>query len=107
MKKIDFSCLKSSDLGRFKIVVSKEQISRHLGDEAAILNLKKGLYCGLNEVGACVWSQIQEPRSIQDILDILLNEYDVEPERCEREILSFLQQLADNDLIEVMNETNS
>ena len=107
MKKIDILSLKSSDLEHLKIVVSKDQISRHLGDEAAILNLKKGLYCGLNEVGACVWSQIQEPRSIQGILDVLLNEYDVDPEQCKGDLLKLLQQLADNDLIEAMNEKNS
>ena len=107
MNKIDFLSLKSSDLGLFKIVVSKDQVSRYLGDEVAILNLKKGLYCGLNEVGACIWAQIQEPRSIQGIMDILLKEYDVEPEQCRHDLLKLLQQLSDNELIEVMNETNN
>jgi hypothetical protein len=107
MEKLDFLSLKASDLEHLKIIVSKDQIFRDLGDETVILNLRTGLYCGLNEVGASIWAQIKEQKSIQDILDALLKEYDVDPEQCRRDLLKLLQQLADNDLIEIINEKNS
>ena len=43
------------------IVVSKEQASAALGDEAAILNLKDGVYYGLDPVGARIWKLVQTP----------------------------------------------
>jgi hypothetical protein len=107
MEKLDFLSLKASDLEHLKIVVSKDQIFRDLSDETVILHLGTGLYCGLNEVGASVWAQIKESMSIQGILDMLLKEYDVDPEQCRLDLLKLLQQLADNDLIEIVNEKDS
>lgn len=106
MNKIDLLSIESLALDKISIFVSKDQISRDLGGEAVILNLKTGIYCGLNEVGARIWAFIQEPRSIKDIRETLLDEYDVDPKQCERELLELLQQMLDNSLIEVKNEAD-
>ena len=107
MNKINFSEIESSMLSNLVIVVAKDQISRDLDGEAVILNMKSGIYCGLNEVGARIWQLIQEPKSVKDLLDTLIKEYEVEPDRCEREVLALLQRTSDNELIEVKNEKNT
>jgi hypothetical protein len=83
------------------VVAIRDQVSADLAGEAAILNLKSGVYYGLNTVGARIWSLIQEPKTIENIRDIILNEYDVDPQRCESDLLQLLQQLAAEGLIEV------
>ena len=87
--------------GSSTVVAAKDQVSSDLGGEVAILDLKAGVYYGLDTVGARIWSLIQEPRTVNEIRDILLEEYEVEPERCERDLLVLLQRLADERLIEV------
>ena len=87
--------------GDSTVVAAKDQVSSDLGGEVAILDLKAGVYYGLDAVGARIWSLIQEPRTVNEIRDILLEEYEVEPERCERDLLVLLQRLADESLIEV------
>ena len=82
------------------IVAAKDQVSSDLGGEVAILDLKAGVYYGLDAVGARIWSLIQEPRAVNEIRDILLEEYDVTFERCERDLIALLQRLADEGLIE-------
>ena len=104
MNKVVFSEVESSLLSSLFVVQAKDQISRDLDGEAVILNMKSGVYCGLNEVGARIWQLIQEPTCLKDVLDTLLKEYEVEPDRCERELLALLQQMSDNGLIEVKNE---
>jgi hypothetical protein len=89
---------------RSTVVASRDQVSSDLGGEKAILDLKEGRYYGLDDVGARVWDLIQEPRDVGDIRDILLEEYDVAPERCERDLLALLQRLADEELVEVRHE---
>lgn len=86
------------------VVAVQEQISSDLAGEAVILNLKSGVYFGLNEVGAKIWSLIQQPQSIQGLRDALLAEYDVEPEICDRDLLQLIQDLKAADLIEVSHE---
>jgi len=85
------------------VVAAKEQISCDLSGEAAILNLKNGIYYGLNHVGARVWSLIQEPKTVRELCDTLLFEYETESEQCENDLLELLQDLASNELIEVRN----
>jgi hypothetical protein len=87
--------------GSSTVVAAKDQVSSDLGGEVAILDLKAGVYYGLDAVGARIWSLIQEPRTVNEIRDILLEEYDVEPERCERDLLALLRRLADEGLVEV------
>ncbi len=85
------------------VVVSKEQASADLGDEAAILNLKDGVYYGLDPVGARIWKLIETPRTVREVRDTLLEEYDVEVDRCEKDLIALLQQLAKNDLIDIVD----
>jgi hypothetical protein len=95
----------SSDVSESSIVVaSKDQISSDLAGEAVILNLKSGVYFGLNEVGAKIWTLIQQPRAVRDLRDALLAEYEVEPDVCNRDLLQLLQDLKVADLIEVSHE---
>jgi hypothetical protein len=89
--------------GSSTVVAAKDQVSSDLGGEVAILDLKAGVYYGLDAVGARIWSLIQEPRTVNEIRDILLEEYEVEPEHCERDLLALLRRLADEGLVEVRN----
>ena len=86
------------------VVVSQDQVSCDLSGESAILNLKAGIYYGLNDVGTRIWKLIQEPRRVGELRDAILEEYEVEPDRCEADIMTLLQNLLDNGLIEVRDE---
>ena len=85
------------------VVASKEQASADLGDEAAILNLKDGVYYGLDPVGARIWKLIQEPRTVREVRDTLLAEYDVDADRCEQDLIVLLEQLAQRQLIDLVD----
>lgn len=86
------------------VVVSRSQVACDLADETAILNTERGIYYGLNPVGARIWKLIQTPRPVREVLEAVLDEYDVEPDRCERDVLALLEHLVDEGLIEVKNE---
>jgi hypothetical protein len=88
------------------VVVTKDQVSCDLSGEAAILNLKSGVYFGLNTVGASIWKLIQEPRTVKEIRDSILEEYEVGSNQCEQDILEILQELSSRGLIEIVNEKN-
>jgi hypothetical protein len=87
------------------VVAAKDQVSSDLGGEVAILDLKAGTYYGLDTVGARIWGLIQEPRTVREIRDVLVSEYEVEPGRCESDLIALLQRLADEGLIEVRDGT--
>ena len=84
-----------------RITVTKEQVSCDLAGEAAILNLKNGVYYGLDPVGARIWYLIQESRTFGELRDTMLGEYDVEPGRLEDDLRILLGELAEQQLVEI------
>ena len=88
---------------RSVVVAAKDQVSCDLAGEAAILNIKNGVYYGLDPVGAQIWKLIQQPRSVDEVREALVDEYEVEPERCEQDLITLLEKLLAEGLIEVQD----
>jgi hypothetical protein len=86
---------------RSVVVAIKDQVSCDLAGEAAILNIKNGVYYGLDPVGARIWNLMQQPRAVFEIQNAITGEYDVEPERCARDLFGLLNRLLEEGLIEV------
>lgn len=80
-------------------VAGPDVTSAELGGEAVLLNLRSGHYYGVNELGARIWQMVQKPRSIDEIIKILAHDYDVDEEVLIRDVLAFLEQLKENDLV--------
>ena len=87
------------------VVVAGNQSSCKLAEEAVIHDLKAGVYYGLNATGTRVWSLIQEPRTVQQVRDAILDEYEVDADDCERDLLKLLQDLLSRGLIKAESET--
>ncbi|MEN6553603.1 MAG: PqqD family protein [Methanobacterium sp.] len=91
---------KISDLS--VISVTKEAVHCDVEDEVVILGLKDSVYYGLNPVGAFIWNTIiQEPKTVAEICDAVLEEYDVSEEVCEKDLMELLTELSDKGLIEI------
>jgi hypothetical protein len=88
-----------TDLSR--LAVTKNQVSCDVAGEAVILNLENGVYYSTNPVGARVWYLIQESRTLADVRDTLLEEFDVESSRLEADLRVFLEQLSVQGLVEI------
>ena len=71
------------------------------GGETVLLGLKSARYYGLADVGARIWELLRVPVSVARICETICAEYDVAPDRCEMDVIQFLDDLAQNELIEV------
>ena len=90
------------------LVAVKEQVSADLSGEVVILNMRNGEYFGLNSVGAAIWELLQEPRTIAEVRDLLLEMYpDADRDRCTQDLLNLATQLADAQLVEVESGADS
>jgi hypothetical protein len=83
------------------VVVAGESLHSEFADEVVILNLRDGTYYGLKDVGARIWTLLQEPIGVTAICEALVLEYDVEASCCERDVRLLLQDLASRGLVEV------
>ena len=83
------------------IRANREVIFAELGDDISLLNVSTGIYFTLNAVGASVWRQIQQTKTLDQVKAQLLTEYAVDEERCQRDLERLIEDLQRNDLIEV------
>lgn len=88
-------------LGSSVVVVSRDQVSADLDGEAVILGFAKGVYFGLDGVGARAWSLIQTPRTVDEVCAALVEEFDVEPGRCRSDLFALFERLLAEGLIEI------
>lgn len=83
------------------VVAASEQVSTRLDDETVLLELKKGTYYGLNAVGTVIWEMIQQPQSVESLYSAVLNQYNVEPEICKRDVLRLIEEMEAAGLLEI------
>ena len=70
-----------------------------LGDELVALDPAAGECFGFNSVATSVWRELREPKTFEQLRDTLLEEYEVEPERCCRELEQLLDDLSAKGLV--------
>lgn len=88
--------LKSDD----RFAIPAHVAAKLLKDEAVLLDLKEGLYFGLNDVGSRIWTLLGEEKSLSEICDQLLAEYDVSREELESHVQALVKELLGKGLIE-------
>jgi hypothetical protein len=81
------------------VVASKRNVSCALGDEAAILDMRSGKYYGLNPLGASIWKLLDQPKTVGELRAAILKEYEVDPAKCESDLLLLLERLRTEGLI--------
>lgn len=87
------------------VVISDDLTAADLGGEAVVLDLNKGAYYGLNEVGAHVLELIKQPIPVNRILEMLQQEYEVDKDLLVKDVLGFLRKMDDLNLIRTLNDT--
>lgn len=79
-------------------------IYNQIDDEIVILSIENEEYYYLNSIGSEVWNAIAEPKKFSNIIDILLESYDVSKDVCESETIQYLMELFDLEIVNLNNE---
>lgn len=82
------------------LMQAKGNIVSDMDGEKVMLNVDKGKYYNLGEVGGVIWDLLGEPKAVSELISYLVSDYDIEQAECERQVIAFLGQLLDEGLIE-------
>ncbi|MCI5180704.1 MAG: PqqD family protein [Candidatus Electrothrix sp. AW3_4] len=58
----------------------------------------------LDEIGGTIWEMIEQPVRIKDLCMSLSNLFDVTTEDCKRDVLVYLKQLQERDLLKTFSK---
>lgn len=88
-------------LPKGKVRPARDVVFRELGGEMVLLNLKSGVYFGLNETGTQMWTLLAELKDAGRVVDALEQEYAASREELESDLHKLLQALREKGLVEV------
>ncbi len=81
------------------VVIPKQVMAREAGSETVILDLRSGIYFGLDEVGAQIWQVMARGVPLQTVCDELLSRYDTTRSTLEADVLRLAEELEGAGLI--------
>ena len=80
--------------------VSGDVLFQEVGGETVLLDLNSENYFGLDEVGTRIWTLVNEGRNAAEMVDLLLEEYEVDPETLDGDVKHLLKALVEAGLLE-------
>lgn len=83
------------------VVQSNDSICTEVDGETVMMSIEKGNYYGMNEIGSRIWQLAAEPINVRQLRQKLLEEFAVDQETCEADLLKFLGKLEEHNLIQV------
>jgi hypothetical protein len=80
---------------------SDDAIAAPLGEDLAMMDIERGRYFVLDDIGHAIWSRLETPRRVSELVDDLQARYDVTREQCERDVIALLVTLHAKGLVGV------
>ena len=80
---------------------NKEVFASEIDEEVVMMNVDTGRYYGMDTVGSRIWELIAEEIQVKDVIEKLMEEYDVSEEQCKSDVIEFLSELYENKLVQV------
>ena len=84
-----------------RVRVNDDVLFQELQGEAVLLNLKSGVYFGLDPVGTRIWQLFAEHEVLAEIAQTIVAEYDVPEDRCSADLLALVGDLERQGLVAV------
>ncbi|PES69079.1 PqqD family protein [Bacillus cereus] len=76
-------------------------IASDMDGEKVMMSVRNGKYYNLGRMGGEIWELIKSPVEVKRVVSILMSQYDVSQSDCEDQVLSFLEGLYKDELIQV------
>ena len=84
-----------------KVTFAETVFAQEVDGEMVLLDMESENYFGLDEVGTAIWQAMQEKDTLKEVLDVLLEQYEVEEEMLENDLSDFLGKLVESGLVKV------
>lgn len=81
--------------------ISSQVLSQEIRGETVLLDLSSEHYFGLDAVGTRVWQLLTEAKIPDEVMSVMLNEYDVSKEQLEKDVGNLLNKLLEAGLVQL------
>ncbi len=92
-------------IGPNSIITRNEKpVAVEVDRTVVMMSLDQGMYFGLEGTGPKIWALLDRPRSVTQLCEELMKEFDIDADSCRREVCGFLEELRRAELVLVYDE---
>ena len=84
-----------------KVTFADTVFAQEVDGEMVLLDMNSENYFGLDAVGTDIWQAMQEKETLKEVLETLLQQYEVEEDVLKSDLLNFVEKLQESGLVEV------
>lgn len=81
------------------LVRNKNIPSVNIDDEIGLLNVETGKYYALNSVGADIWKLLENAMPLNNLINLLISEYEIDRDICMEQVSNFIDQLVQKGIV--------
>jgi len=85
-------------------VRSPSALWTELDGQFMLMNIENGSYYEMTGIGGVIWHMLETPRSEVDIVEAIMDRYQVEREQCARDVRAFLDKLVATHVVTEQTE---
>jgi len=88
-----------------QISIPEAVYTQEVDDETVLLDVESGKYFGLDPVGTRMWQLLREHGTLRTTYETMLTEYEVEPERLEKDLIELTETMIEKGLAEIQTDS--
>ena len=74
-------------------------VCAEMDGDLVMMSIENGEYYGIGGVGTRIWELLDQPTTIQQLVETIKTDFDIEEDRCRDDVLSFSEKLFELGLI--------
>ena len=79
---------------------NKDVLTAEVDGELVMMSMQAGNYYSIGGIGTLVWALLDQPRSLGELVEAVVADYDVQRERAATDVVAFIEELTGLNLIE-------
>jgi Coenzyme PQQ synthesis protein D (PqqD) len=81
------------------VTIPENVIAKKVGEETVLLDFEAGVYYGLDSVGSRMWELLAEGKSLEEVNEAMVGEYDATPETIAHDLDALVAELESHGLV--------
>ena len=82
-----------------KVVKNEKTAYRVIESEGLIMNPADSTLHATNKTGTFIWEALKTTRVVSELLEDVIQEFDIEEDQARKDLISFLEELSEKKLI--------
>lgn len=83
------------------VVQTEGNLVSDMNGETVLMSVAQSKYYNMGQIGGRIWELIQQPSAVGQVIDQLLEEYEIDRSTCEAHVIAFLSNLNREGLVRI------